>query len=312
MKKILIVGIGGVGGYYGGMLSRHYENDHQTDVYFLARGAHLEKIQKDGLTVEAETETFVTRPTLATKEASEIGEVDIAIITPKSYDLESTIEQIRPCIGKQTIILPLLNGADISERIRKMLPGTEVWEGCVYIVGRLIAPGTIKSNGGVHDLFFGKANSESPALTEMHQRMLAAGIKAHLCSDIRMIIWRKFIFISVTATLTSFFNVGFRDLLTTDERKDTTYKLLSEIAALAAAEGIVFEHDIIETTINHIERLPFGTTSSMNSDFRAGKQTELHTLTGIVVELGIRQGIETPTYEKVYNELMLRQSNEAL
>jgi len=307
MKKILIVGIGGVGGYYGGMLSRHFENNPQTDVYFLARGAHLEKTQKDGLTVEAESETFVTRPTLATDQATEIGEVDIAIITPKSYDLESTIDQIRPCIGKHTIILPLLNGVDISERIRKMVPGNEVWDGCVYIVGRLIEPGMIRSNGGVHDLYFGHAGRQSPALFEMNQIMLTAGIKAHLCNDIRMIIWRKFIFISVTATLTSYYNVGFRDLLTTDERKETTYKLLHEIAALAAAEGVVFEHDIIETTIKHIERLPFGTTSSMNSDFRAGKRTELETLTGIVVELGNQQGIETPNYDKVLSELVLRQ-----
>lgn len=307
MKKILIVGIGGVGGYYGGMLSRHFENDQQTNIYFLARGAHLEKIQKDGLTIQAETETFVTHPTLATNQAAEIGEVDIAIITPKSYDLESTIDQIRPCIGQNTIILPLLNGVNISERIRQMLPGNEVWEGCVYIVGRIIVPGIIRSNGGVHDLYFGNAGGQSPTLNEMNQIMLAAGIKAHLCSDIRMIIWRKFIFISVTATLTSYYNVGFRDLLTTDERKAMTLKLLHEIAALAAAEGVVFEHDIIETTIKHIERLQFETTSSMNSDFRAGNRTELETLTGIVVELGIKLEIETPAYRKVYSELVLRQ-----
>lgn len=303
MKKILVVGLGGVGGYYGGLLAREYANSMEIEVYFLARGAHLQKVKENGLKVITESETFVVSPKLATDNAAEIGKVDIAIITPKSYDLTSTIEQIKPCIDKDTIILPLLNGADISDRIRLLLPENEIWDGCVYIVGRLIEPGVIQSSGGVHDLFFGLAGSDSVKLPEMENIMIAAGIKASYRKDIRMIIWRKFIFISTTATLTSYFNVGFRDLLTDESRKTTALKLMNEVAQLAKAEGVTFENDIIETTVKHIERLPFGTTSSMHSDFTNGRRTELETLTGLVIELGKKQGIETPEYERVYTEL---------
>lgn len=304
--KIAVVGIGGVGGYYGGLLAKTYETNPDIDICFVARGAHLKAIQEKGLKVITESGEFVAQPRIATEYAAELGVVDYVIISTKSYDLESTIEQLKPCIGPNTIILPLLNGVDISERIERILPQNEVWEGCVYIVGRLNEPGVVESSGGVHDLFFGVRNSNSAQLEWMEKTMLDAGIKAQLSQDIGMIIWRKFIFISTTATLTSYFNVGFRDLLTDDIRKETTFKILNEVTALSKADGITFDFDIVESTIKHIERLPFETTSSMHSDYQAGKNTELETLTNIVIQLGKKLQVPTPTYAKVYQEMLLR------
>jgi len=301
--KIVIVGLGGVGGYYGGLLSKKYADHPDMEIYFVARGAHLKKVQKDGLTVITENGTFVTRPTLATDNVLEIGKADYVILTTKSYDITSTIEQIKPCLKEDTVILPLLNGADISHKIRVLLPEIEVWNGCVYIVGRLNEPGVVESSGGVHDLFFGHENRTSERLLWMEKIMKDAGIKAVFSENIRMIIWRKFIFISSTASLTSYYNVGFRDVLTDENRKAMTIAILKEVAAVAAAEGITFETDIIETTIRHIEKLPFGTTSSMHTDFQAGRNTELNTLTEIVIELGKKHGVPTPMYEMVFEAL---------
>jgi 2-dehydropantoate 2-reductase len=304
--KILIVGLGGVGGYYGGLLAEKYAHDPELEINFLVRGEHLKKIQENGLKVITETEEFTCHPHCATDNAVELGFQDYIILSTKSYDLENTLEQIKPCIGAATVILPLLNGADISKRIRAFLPGIEVWEGCVYIVGRLTEPGVVQSTGGLHDFFFGYDTTERNRLNKMYNWLKNAGIEVHLSDDIRMIIWRKFIFISTTATLTSYYNVGFRDVLTDNIRKETTLQYMKEVAALAAAEGIVFEKDIIETTIRHIERLPFGTTSSMHSDFKANRQTELETLTGIVIQLGNNYKVDTPVCRKIYNELKKR------
>jgi 2-dehydropantoate 2-reductase len=304
--KIVIVGLGGVGGYYGGLLAKQYAGNPEIDIYFVARGAHLQKVKENGLTVITETETFVARPTLATDNVSEIGTADYVIMCTKSYDLHATIEQIKPCVGTETVILPLLNGADISERIRTLLPGTEVWNGCVYIVGRLNEPGVVESSGGLHDLFFGYEDQTSKRLLFMEKLMKDAGIKAFFSENIRMNIWRKFIFISTTASLTSYFNVGFRDLLTDEKRKAATIAFLNEVAAVAKAEGVVFDTDIVDTAVHHIERLPFGTTSSMHSDFKAGRNTELDTLTKIVINMGKKYGVATPTYEMVYERLIER------
>jgi len=301
--KIAIVGIGGVGGYYGGLLAKKYFNNPEFEIYFIARGEHLKKIRESGLKVITENGSFIAHPTLATDNASDIGIVDYVLLCTKSYDLNLSIDQIKPCIDNSTIVLPLLNGMDISARIRTLLPANQVWEGCVYIVARLNEPGVVESSGGLHDLFFGVQHQRSEKLSTFELWLKEAGIKATLSDNIRAVIWRKFIFISTTASLTSYFNVGFRDLLADETLRPFTLKFMNEVAAVANAEGVVFEHDIIETTVRHIERLPFGTTSSMHSDFKAGRNTELSSLTGIVIATAKKYGIPTPTYEMVYEAL---------
>ena len=272
-------------------------------MYFVARGEHLKQIKENGLKVITETDEFIAKPKLATDNITEIGIADYIILCTKSYDLEQSMQQLKPCIDKNTVILPLLNGADISERIQALLPGIEVWKGCVYIVGRLNEPGVVESSGGVHDLFFGMENVINARLILMEKLMLDAGIKAVRSEKINKLIWRKFIFISTTASLTSYFNVGFRDLLTDEKRKEITIQFLQEIIEVAKAEGIVYNENIMETIVGHIERLPFETTSSMHSDYKANRKTELNTLTKVVIDLGSKHGIPTPIYTQVYETL---------
>ena len=301
--KIVIVGLGGVGGYYGGLLAKKYANDPDMEIYFVARGEHLKKVQQNGLTVITENGTFVVKPTLATDDVSEIGVADYVILTTKSYDLDATVLQIKPCVSSNTVILPLLNGADISSRIRDLLPGIEVWDGCVYIVARLNEPGVVESSGNVHSLFFGYENKITDRLLSMEKVMKDAGIEATFSDKISSVIWKKFFFISSTATLTSYFDVSFGALLSDDLHKTTLVNLLEELLLVANAEGALINRTVIDKTIHQLENLPFETTSSMHSDFKAGRNAELHTLTGIVIELGKKHNIPTPVYEMVYNEL---------
>ena len=304
--KIVIVGLGGVGGYYGGLLAKYYAGDPAIEIYFVARGEHLKKVQQNGLTVITETGTFVVRPTLATDTVTEIGIADYVILTTKSYDLEATVRQIKPCVGANTVILPLLNGADISSRIRILLPGIEVWNGCAYIVARLNEPGVVESSGNLHRFSFGYENKTSERLIAFEKFLKVAGIEATFYEKILPVIWKKFFFISATASLTSYFNVSFGALLTDDERKTTLINLLEELLLVANAEGAEIDRSVITKVINQLEKLPFETTASMHSDFIAGKNTEVDTLTGIVVRLGEKHGIATPVYEKVFNELSSR------
>jgi len=310
VSKIVIVGLGGVGGYYGGLLAKRYADDPTVEIYFVARGEHLKKVQLNGLTVITETGTFVAKPTLATDHVSEIGIADYVILTTKSYDLEATVQQIKPCIGEDTVILPLLNGADISARIRALLPGIEVWNGCAYIVARLNEPGVVESSGNLHRLNFGFENQTTERLLHFEKLLINAGIDATFYPNIKSVIWRKFFFISSTASLTSYFDVPFRALLTDEKRKSTLVSLLEELLLVANSEGAEIDRTIIDKTIHQLENLPLETTSSMHSDFQAGRNTELQTLTGIVIELGKKHGIPTPTYEKVFDKLYKQMIND--
>jgi 2-dehydropantoate 2-reductase len=287
-------------------LARKSAEDPDTEIYFVARGAHLKKVQESGLTVITEIGTFVAKPTLATDKVSEIGIADYVIMTTKSYDLEKTIHQIKPCVGEKTVILPLLNGIDNSTRIRALLPGIEVWNGCTYIVARLNEPGVVESSGNLHRFNFGYENKTSERLVTFEKLLKNAGIDATFYENILSVIWRKFFFISASASLTSYFNVSFGALLTDEIRKTTLIDLLEELLLVANSEGAGIDRSVITKVINQLEKLPFETTSSMHSDFIAGKSTEVDTLTGIVVKLGQQHGIATPVYDKVYKELRAR------
>ena len=305
MNKIVVAGIGGVGGFYGGLLAAYCENDLNNDVYFFTRGKNLDAISANGLTIIKGDRRTVARPALATDIPEQIGEADIIIICVKSYDLESTLQQLAPCIGKNTVVLPLLNGADISDRIRTILPNTEVWEGCVYIVARLIAPGMVEDSGNVRSLLFGSSHLTQKHL-DFEKLLIAAGIEA-TCSDrILSVVWEKFIFISATATLTSFYDVGFADLVTDNQRKQSLLGLIGETRAIADAAGISIREDIVSDIIRRSELLP-NSTSSMHSDFKMRKNTELSTLTQSVVELGKKYGIATPLYEEMLQALSRKQ-----
>ena len=118
--KILIAGIGGVGGYFGGLLAKHYFANTNVEIFFLARGEHLSEIRTRGLIVRKGDIEFIAKPKLATDNPVEIGIVDFIIICTKNFDLEQTIQQLFPCINTDTIILPLLNGVDSKERIQNI------------------------------------------------------------------------------------------------------------------------------------------------------------------------------------------------
>ena len=305
--KILIVGLGGVGGYYGGLLAREYEHDHTIDICFYARGAHLEAIRRNGLTVEDTHEAFVAHPALVTDNAGEIGVADCIIVATKSYDLAAVIDSIRPCVGAETVVLPLLNGVMIASMIRELLPGTEVWEGCTYIVGRRTKPGVVANLGNVQDVFFGYSGRTNSMLLRMEQVFRQAHIEATFSTDIMAIIWRKFFFISTTASLTSCFDCSFGALLSDEHRKQTLLGMLHELLVVSQAEGIPTDKTYIDKTVAWLERLPFESTSSMHTDFTNHHTTEVENLTGTVIRLAHRHNVPVPIYEQVYQTLVNKQ-----
>jgi 2-dehydropantoate 2-reductase len=302
--KIAFVGLGGVGGYYGGLVSRYAENNPDIAVCFVARGAHLEAIREHGLKVSDEKQSFVTRPAIATDKVEEIGEVDYIVLATKSYDLDATMEQIKPMVSPNTIILPLLNGIDNTDRLRAFFPKNEVWYGCVYIITRLVAPGVIEDSGNVHFMHFGHEKQVSEQLLFMEDLFLKSGIEVSRKEEPVKAIWRKFFFISTTAALTTYLKTDFRSLVWDEDKKPLYLEIMRELFAVSEAEGVGLYDGIIEDMLKYGGSLPAGSTSSMNSDYQAGRKTEVETLIGVVVRLGIKHGISLPIYEKVYKKLI--------
>ncbi|WP_411030135.1 ketopantoate reductase family protein [Spongiimicrobium sp. 3-5] len=302
--KILIAGIGGVGGYFGGLLAQKYYNNDQIEVYFLARGKHLKKIQEKGLRVIIGAKDFIARPKIASDDPNAFGTMDHIIVCTKSYGLEETIEMLKPCIDDKTVILPLLNGVDSRERITAMLPYNLVLEGCVYIISRLTQAGTVENLGNIQKLFFGLDNFENEKLTELQEIFLSAGIEATLSTNISSIIWEKYIFISSVATATSYYDTTIGAILADRKKMKILSDLITEVSEVAKAKKMAVSEDIAPKTLNKIKSLPYEMTSSMHSDFQnKNHRTELRSLTNYVVKEGCKLGIKIPTYHKLYIEL---------
>lgn len=297
--RIGILGLGGVGGYFGGLLAKAYHNSDTVEIVFIARGETKKAIAENGLKIITDESETIVYPALVSNVPEEIGKLDYLICATKTYDIEDSLTSLENCIKKSTIILPLYNGVDAQERIQKLFPENEVLQGCVYIISMIFSPGTIRKLGFYEKLFFGSKTAPLAKLEELHLILLAAKIESHLTKNVNETVWEKFIFISALATATSYLNQNIGEVLTNLESKVVYIELLHEIEDVANAKGLKLPEDIVAQTIVKLEKSPREATSSMHRDFMAGKNTEVISLTQFVVNEGKKYGVKTPLYEKI-------------
>ncbi|RWU07755.1 ketopantoate reductase family protein [Pedobacter chitinilyticus] len=304
MKKILVVGIGGVGGYFGGRLAKSYQHSDELAIYFLARGENLSAIQANGLTVVEGNERFNTKPHLATDDPTWIGPVDYVVLCIKNYDLDECLLQLKPCIAEHTVILPLLNGVDHREKIQAAYPQNLALAGCVYLVARLAAPGLVENTGKVSSLFFGHKDLKDDQLLWLAETLQQAGIEATLTQEITQVIWRKFVFVSAIATATSFYHQSVGQIVEDQEMDRSLRQLIHEVCSLAKASNVGLPDDIESLTYQNLCKLPYATTSSMQVDrAKHAAKTELESLTGYVVHQMQQLKLPSPTFKLMYDRL---------
>lgn len=305
--KIIIAGIGGVGGYFGGLLAKEFYKSNEIEINFLARGKNLEIIKNQGLTVVKGNNSFTTKPNLITDDPDKLGKADFVILSVKSYDIEEMLFHLKNCITDKTVFLPLLNGVDSREKIQKIFPENMILDGCVYIISRLSEPGKVENSGNIEKLYFGYENIENERIEMLENVFLKSNIDAVLSKDIETIVWEKFIFISAVATSTSFFDKTVGQIFENEELENQLKSLIAEASKLAGAKKIMLSDDIEETTLKKLKTLPFSATSSMHTDFINQKsKTELESLTGYVISESEKLGLEAPTFKKMYQSLINR------
>ena len=302
--RIGILGLGGVGGYFGGLLAKTYFKSDEVEIIFIARGETQKAIAKNGLKVITDDLETVVYPKLVSNNPAEIGKLDYLICATKTYDIEESLLSLKKCITLKTVILPLYNGVDAPERIKKIFPENEVLQGCVYIISMIISPGTIRKIGFYEKLFFGSKTIPISKLEELQLIFKNAKIESYLVENIEETVWEKFIFISALASATSYLNQNIGEILINKESKDIYVALLYEIEAVAKAKGLQLPTDIVDQTIIKLEKSPKNATSSMNRDLLAGNKTEVTSLTQFVVNEGLKYGVKTPLYEKIANVLL--------
>lgn len=298
-----MLGLGGVGGYYGGYLARYFEKSNTIDIIFIARGANKTTLKSKGIHLQTPEEHFVAYPKLTSSDPSEIGVLDYLICCTKTYDLEQSIRQYNPCIKKETVLVSLLNGVEGADMIKKICPENEVLDGGAYIISSLVQPGIVKKTSKFEKLFFGTPAQKTIRQVKLAKILIAAGIDASLSKNIKIVLWEKFLLISTMATLTSFLNISIGAILVDNKNMQLLLSLMNELKAVGEAYGILFSGDIIHKTLNIMSGMPFEATSSLQRDFQTGKKTEVDSLVGYVVKMGKQLKILTPLYEMMYEKL---------
>ncbi len=292
--KIAILGAGGVGGYYGGLLGRAGH-----EVTLLARGAHLDALRERGLEIRTPKETFVV-PIRAVETAEEIGPVDVAVISVKTYSLDEIAPAADVLARQGADILPVLNGVDAPDRlIAKGLPPERVLAGLVEISAARVAPGVIELRSPFYRMVCGER--EGGRVSERTERIAAAfreaGIEARASAEIQVDVWRKFAFIAAMAAACGLARSPIGAIRDKPMGHVLIERLIREVLAVGRALGIALPDDTDVKILSFVDGLAAPMKPSLLLDLEAGGRTEIDDLSGAVSRLGRKAGVETPSHD---------------
>jgi 2-dehydropantoate 2-reductase len=288
-----------VGGYFGAKLARAGE-----DVAFLARGAHLAAIQKHGLRVRSAVDGEWVVKATAVEDPAGLPAADVVFLTVKANDTEAALERARPAIGPETAVVTLQNGVRSVELIDRVLGPGHAVGGAAYIFATIEEPGTI-AHRLLGRITFGELDGgRTPRAERLLAALTGAGIPVELSSDIRRVMWEKYLLICAQAGMTTLARVP-AGVLRAHAPTWAMYRaLVEEVAAVGRAEGVALGDDVVTGVMKSAESLAPTAFSSLHHDLTNGKPLELEALHGHLVRLGQRRGVPTPMAFAVYAALL--------
>ncbi|MFQ6016348.1 MAG: 2-dehydropantoate 2-reductase [Anaerolineae bacterium] len=299
--KIAIMGTGGVGGYYGGLLAKAGE-----DVTFIARGEHLRAIRERGLQVKSIHGDFTISPARATDDPAEVGPVELVLFCVKTYHTDEAGPAIVPMVGEDTTVLSLQNGIDNQEKLARFVEEKAVLGGATWIESAISEPGVIRQGSQFRRIAFGELDgSVTPRAERILETLQKTGADVTLSTEIMKVLWTKFLFICGISGITSVTRSPVADVLNCPETRELFIEAMREIENLARVKGIQLDEDAVEKSLALIEGAPPTLKSSMQRDLERGSRLELEALNGTVVRLGQELGVPTPVNRCIYACLKL-------
>ncbi|MBM4328345.1 MAG: 2-dehydropantoate 2-reductase [Deltaproteobacteria bacterium] len=298
--RIAVFGAGGVGAYFGWRLLRAGE-----DVFFIARGAHLEALSTRGLRMDTLDGQSVLEQVQATDDPSKIGPVDAVLLGVKTWQVAEAANAMRPLIGENTFVAPLLNGVEAPSELARALGREHVLGGLCYIVSLLLGPGHVKHAGLEPRIRFGELdNPRSERAEKLLAAFTKAGVNADIPEDIHAAMWEKFLFIASLSGVAAVTRAPAGTLRSIPESRKMLEEVIAEIEKVARARGIGLKDDAVGATLSLIDNLPAQATTSMQRDIMAGRPSELAAHNGAVMRIGLEVGVQTPVNSFIYSSLL--------
>jgi len=306
--SVCIMGVGGVGGYFGGKLAHTFSSnaDPPVNIFFVARGKHLEAIKQNGLVLKSpEFGSIRCRPKLATERISDLPPIDLFFICVKGYDLKEVATSIRDTIQENTIILPLLNGADVQERLRTKIETGIILPACVYISAHIEEPGVVAHIGKPGKIIFGRDADHPDYIPHGIFRVFKeSSIDYEWKDDAHPAIWEKYLFIASFGLISARYHRTLGEILEEPSLKEEVIGIMNEVYSIASKKSIRLPDGIVDLSLKKAGLFPRDTQTSLQRDIQQKKgKSELELFGGTIIDLGEKMGIPTPTTRKIYREL---------
>jgi len=305
--KIVMMGSGGLGGYFGARLAAG-----GADVHFVARGAHLKAMRAQGLAIEGGPAPLHLSKVQATDDVSSIGTADFVVIAVKLWDTVAAIEQVKPIVGRETTVISFQNGVLKDRYLLEAFGAPRVMGGVGYVATSIARPGVIQQTGVLERLLFGELDG---TISERGRRLLEAclkgGIAAQLVENIQREIWQKFVFLVGLSGTTTTIRRPMGPIRENTQTRAFLRDVMAEVVAVARAQGIDLPSDYAEQRLAFVDNVAYDMTSSMHHDLERGNRLEVRWLSGAVVELGERLSIPTPLNRAIADILALHASGKS-
>jgi len=298
--RIAIMGSGGVGGYYGGLLACAGH-----DVTFIARGAHLAAIRAHGLQIKSVHGDLTIAPAQATDNPAGVGPVELVLVTVKTTATDEAARAIRPLVGPATVVLSLQNGIDAAERIGAVVGLEHMLGGATWVSSTIEAPGVIRQESQFRRIVLGELDGRiTPRAQAVYEALQSTGATVELSANIRQVLWTKFVFIAALSGVGAITRLPVGDYRHVPETRDLLVRLMREVEAIARASGIALDANVVDQALAVVDNAAPGIQSSMQRDVAAGRPSELESMIGVVGRKGRELGVPTPVADMVYAALL--------
>lgn len=296
--RIAFIGIGALGGYFGGRLAKA-----GNDVIFIARGATLEALRKDGLRVESPLGDFALPKVQATGDPTDV--MDAVFITTKAWQVTEAALQIRSAVGPETVVVPLQNGVEAYDQLAAVLGPGHVLDGMCHVMAMVTAPAVVRHSGPKALITIGeRSNARTPRLEKLVECLSTAELDTRVPDNIQVALWEKFEFVASFGGVGAITRAPAGVIRSVPEARSLLQRAVQEIVGLAHAVGVPVQRESVANTMKLVDSSPPDGTASMQRDLIAGRPSELEAQNGAVVRLGRACNFPTPVHEFIYNALL--------
>lgn len=297
--EVLVVGAGAVGGYFGARLL-----EKGVDVTFLVREARQKKLNKEGLIIQSvHGNIHIQNPkTILATDSSD--HYDIILIGTKAYHFMKAIEDIKPFVGKETVIIPMLNGIKHLDTLKREFDINQIVGGLCFIESTVDLEGRIIQSSPTHEFVFGElSGKDTERIIKIAE--LFSGTKATIRNSNKVLtdMWHKYMYISVFSGITSLFRSSIGPILESEHGLEIIENLFTEIGAIMRAADAPILNNIEKTQLNLVKKMEYTMKSSLQRDMEKSQQIEGNHLQGYLLQLAKEHQVSAPYLQMVFANL---------